>query len=529
MVKRTASSSSKGSIKKTKTSNPLSKESISLETKKLLEDIESLDVSLLISTIGLFDQFLEKLDSEEGISKHEGNARLLNFQLFKIFEKLFNLKKLSPSKGNVSGFKQLKQAYELYKFNLLFFLENVSFDCSLIVDNLDIYMKLLKFESVHFNTTSQDGTAPPYFPTKSYRDLVTSLMKSQNGEVLHDGTNSNVVIQEFISSYYKKYYDLQFYFIAELSTEELSESDNEVAFSKFLTVMKEKTLISGSSDGFKTYLNNLPAVVSNEHQYKTDFETKWLFFLGKQLSEEQYKTTLLILHKRIIPYLKKPTNLMDFLTDSYEVGGIISILALNGLFELIRHYNLDYPNFYEKLYTLLDADLLHVKYRSRFIRLADLFLTSTHLPGAIVASFIKKLARLSITASPSAVVITIPFIYNLLKRHPTCMILLQNMNSENYKDTFDDMETDPLKTGAITSSLWEMETLQSHYHPNVATLANIFSQPFRKQHYNMEDFLDWSYNSLLESENTRKLKSEVALEYETFETALGDYVKQWQW
>ena len=37
----------------------------------------------------------------------------------------------------------------------------------------------------------------------------------------------------------------------------------------------------------------------------------------------------------------------------------------------------DYPSFYTRLYAFLDQDLLHLKYRSRFFRLAELFLSST--------------------------------------------------------------------------------------------------------------------------------------------------------
>jgi hypothetical protein len=37
----------------------------------------------------------------------------------------------------------------------------------------------------------------------------------------------------------------------------------------------------------------------------------------------------------------------------------------------------DYPSFYTRLYAFLDPDLLHLKYRSRFFRLTELFLSST--------------------------------------------------------------------------------------------------------------------------------------------------------
>ena len=63
-------------------------------------------------------------------------------------------------------------------------------------------------------------------------------------------------------------------------------------------------------------------------------------------------------------------------------------------------------------------------------------------------------------------------------------------------DPFNMEEQDPMETDAIESSLWEIETLQFHYHPNVATLAKIISEQFTKQSYNLEDFLDHSYNGV---------------------------------
>lgn len=110
--------------------------------------------------------------------------------------------------------------------------------------------------------------------------------------------------------------------------------------------------------------------------HKRGFSECWIKFLKLPLKEEMYKKILLILHKRILPHMVEPKLLMDFLTDSYNVGGAVSLLALNGLFTLITEENLDYPDFYQKLYSLLDRDVMHVKYRSRFFRLLELFLSS---------------------------------------------------------------------------------------------------------------------------------------------------------
>lgn len=70
----------------------------------------------------------------------------------------------------------------------------------------------------------------------------------------------------------------------------------------------------------------------------------------------------------------------------YDLGGVVSILALEGVFTLMQEHNLDYPLFYGKLYALFEPSIFHVKYRSRFFRLADKFLRSTYIPGYCIPS-----------------------------------------------------------------------------------------------------------------------------------------------
>ncbi|CAG8720921.1 11423_t:CDS:2, partial [Acaulospora colombiana] len=106
----------------------------------------------------------------------------------------------------------------------------------------------------------------------------------------------------------------------------------------------------------------------------------------------------------------------------------------------------------------------------------------------ILASFAKRLARLSLHAPPAAIIMVIPFIYNILKRHPSLM----GMPS-------------PLLTDAISSSLWEIQSHRAHYAPPVATMARIFSEPFTKPSYVQEDFLDHTYG-------TRKITKDPALQ-----------------
>lgn len=241
-------------------------------------------------------------------------------------------------------------------------------------------------------------------------------------------------------------------------------------------------------------------------QHKKRAQGAWLALMNLEMDKEQRKTILRLTSTSIAPWFLKPELLMDFLTDSYNAGGSISLLALSGVFYLIQERNLDYPSFYRKLYSLLDSEILHSKHRSRFFRLLDTFLGSTHLPAVLVASFIKRLSRLTLNAPPGGVVAVVPWIYNLLKKHPTCTFMIHRethsaeakeiLENEGMDDPFLLEEEDPMETHAIESSLWEIVMLQSHYHPNVATLAKIISEQFTKHSYNLEDFLDHSYGSV---------------------------------
>ena len=234
--------------------------------------------------------------------------------------------------------------------------------------------------------------------------------------------------------------------------------------------------------------------------HRKQAQDTWLAVLRQPLNKQQRKSILGMMSHRIVPWFSRVELLMDFLTDSFDEGGSTSLMALSGLFNLIQRKNLDYPRFYEKLYSMLDYDLMHSKHRSRFFRLLETFLSSTHLPAALVASFVKRLSRLSLNSPPAAIVVIVPLIYNLLKSHPMCTVMIHRVAQVSCtkfsEEKFQIEESDPLKTHAMESSLWEIHTLQDHYHPNVATIAKIISHQFTKQAYNVDDFLNHSYESV---------------------------------
>lgn len=528
--------------KKVKTAIHQKEPNTLLSLEELTNLSKEIDESLKFNNlVPLLEQFkLIKTKLIESIDPDvESTARKLSLLLYRNFNKINdeiisngNGAKSSASEDKKMIIKWLLEKYTTFKDIIYGFIEDkLAGSTSLQLDLLDIILNFIRLESQRKSSTSQ----VVFFPTQSYKSLTESILNSKNGEILFDGTTDNFIVLEFLDKF-QKYWDLQFYFFNNLSEvlnewkQEKSEKDLQLIFANFLTVLRkgllfnEKTLeeeplwIAPNKEG------KLPSSLYKHTLFKSQFQKSVIAMLSYPLLQEQYKSVLMILHKRIIPYMSQPQSLMDFLTDCYDLTDdlIVPILALNSLYELMKNYNLEYPDFYSKLYSLLTPELLYTKYRSRFFRLCDLFLSSTHLSANLVASFIKKLARISLAASASGVVIIIPFIYNLLKRHPTCMIMLHKEDTESgYQDPFNNEEKNPLHTEAIKSSLWELDTLMTHYHPNVATLAKIFGEPFRKPSYNMEDFLDWSYNSLLQSEYDRKFKDKnSALEFEEFDKVL---------
>ncbi|OAC98536.1 hypothetical protein MUCCIDRAFT_149945, partial [Mucor lusitanicus CBS 277.49] len=362
-----------------------------------------------------------------------------------------------------------------------------------------ILMNNIKSESENFMNTNGSY----HFANNVYGPIVKEIIFN---------TNFNEHLRkEIVDKYLNVYDDLRHYFLkdaakkAKLNAEDTETGDDNlglVANNVFAILESIRTMPTEASE-IDEFWTDQPAATKTKKRkhpllqlsvHKRGFTDCWLKLMKLPLSEEMYKKILLILHKRILPHLSEPKLLMDFLTDSYNVGGAVSLLALNGLFTLITEHNLDYPDFYTKLYSLLDRNVMHVKYRSRFFRLLELFLSSAYLPAALIAAFIKRMARLSLTAPPAASVIIIPFIYNLLKRHPTCMTLIHsNKAVEEATDPFSMDNLNPYECRAIESSLWEVQTLSQHYYANVSTLAKIFGEQFLKPKYNLEDFLDHTY------------------------------------
>ncbi|OMH82960.1 hypothetical protein AX774_g1548 [Zancudomyces culisetae] len=382
-------------------------------------------------------------------------------------------------------------------------------DIALKIGSLRILMSLVKKEGAFLCRRSKIYTFPKSLFEKIVEKLIQEPSLEDEGGALENGRKADYdpIKKKSVESTGKN--------------SDLSKKYEDIAQRTF-EVLKNIKGIGKTEEIGKLFWIAAPeksekkAGVFKSHSHRRMFSEAWLSLMRIPLPVELYKMILMVMHRRILPGMHDPCLLMDFLTESYDSGGPVSLLALNGLFTLITEYNLTYPEFYTKLYAMFDKNLLQVKYRSRFFRLADTFLSSSHLPSYLVAAFIKRLSRISLTASPSALVIVAPFIYNLLKRHPTCMILIHRADSEDSpssleKDPYDFNEPDPAKSNALESSLWEILPIQNHYYSNISIMASIFNEPFKSSEYLLEDFLDHTYSTMISAETAKQIKKQPAL------------------
>lgn len=247
----------------------------------------------------------------------------------------------------------------------------------------------------------------------------------------------------------------------------------------------------------------------------------WSCIMQWELSPKIHKQLLIVLLERVIQHLEKPVLLTDFLMNSLDCDGTISLLALQGVFILVTKHNLEYPNIFKKLYSMFEPEIFHTKYKARLFYLADKFLSSTHLPESLVAAFAKRLGRLTLVAPPEDILVILLFIGNLMIRHPGLKRLIDHpigggvMINDNpgIGDPFLMDECDPLLSNAMFSSLWEIRALENHVLPNVSTASRFIRNPLSSTEYDMYSILDKTGGQLFDKEIKKRVK-DIMLTFE---------------
>lgn len=273
-------------------------------------------------------------------------------------------------------------------------------------------------------------------------------------------------------------------------------------------VSDNKELLCGPQDATFTW---------DQSTVKRALNKVWGCVMHWELTPQLHKQLLLVLLERVMPHLEKPILLTDFLMDSLDVDGPVGVLALQGVFVLVTKHNLEYPNIFTKLYSMFEPEIFHTKYKARLFYLSDLFLSSTHLPEALVAAFAKRLARLTLVAPPEDILIILLFVGNLLLRHPGLKRLIDHPQggevASGAGDPFLMEERDPLLSNALLSSLWEIRALQWHILPSIASAARFIREPLPSVEYDMASALERTGGHLFDRELKNKVR-EIMLTFE---------------
>lgn len=309
----------------------------------------------------------------------------------------------------------------------------------------------------------------------------------------------------------------------------LTDFQKESTFDMWSTVGLSSKGENDSSKDISTYINK---------KLKLKFTKAWLSFLKLPLPLDVYKEVLASIHQNVIPSMSNPSILCDFLTRSYDIGGVISVMALSGLFILMTQHGLEYPKFYEKLYALLTPAVFMAKHRSVFLQLLDTCLKSSYLPAYLAAAFAKRLSRLALSVPPAGALIIIALIHNLLRRHPSVNFLVHwevdesdsnatreaSQSKKIGSDPFNQNEADPAKSGAMRSSLWEIDTLRHHYSSAVsrfvASLEEDLTVRAKTTEMKITDFSSGSYATVFRDEVRRRIKQVPLAFYRTTPTSL---------
>ncbi|XP_052191932.1 protein NUCLEOLAR COMPLEX ASSOCIATED 4 isoform X3 [Diospyros lotus] len=240
--------------------------------------------------------------------------------------------------------------------------------------------------------------------------------------------------------------------------------------------------------------NNTLSAANVAKKIKVKFTKAWISFLRLPLPLDVYKEVLLTLHLSVIPHLSNPILLCDFLTSSYDIGGVTSVMALSSLYILMTQHGLDYPNFYEKLYALLVPSIFMARHRAKFFEEDGDPTARADARDAKDSEREKSSTSLEVSAKEQGI------------------------------DHFNITEVNPIKANAMKSSLWEIDTLHHHYCPFVSrfviSLEDDLTVRSKTTEFAVKDFTSGSYATIFREEISRRVKQVPLAFYKATPTSL---------
>ena len=187
--------------------------------------------------------------------------------------------------------------------------------------SISLSLRLVKDE------TRYSGEDKVRFANRTYKALVTTYLQC---EFVDD-----VVKKEFLDKYLNTYYDLQYFFLKNTGYPRKGDfADHRILMQQNAASVVHQNLhyiLSNLVSLFEEDTTSSPEMFTPlppstsillPSLYKVAFQNAWLAHLRHPhpLDSTQLRNLLLIVHKRIIPYMNKPQLLMDWLTDAYNSG-----------------------------------------------------------------------------------------------------------------------------------------------------------------------------------------------------------------
>ncbi|XP_030380808.1 nucleolar complex protein 4 homolog B [Scaptodrosophila lebanonensis] len=442
----------------------------------------------------------------ELLEKEEGDASGVMHVLEVVFKNLFKRNCMqpeleengsSPKAATVAKFEEL---YEKTWVRLLQCLNSGSKEQSGAA--LRVCMELIAIEARH--------TKPPLksWPTRRLESILRTMIESD--------VTPPVALQHF--QQYARCFDVieeSYKLLLTLTPKKFKDTPN--AALNYLAIIN---LLDLGKNMIKTSQRHVEDAQEFDYMSTRKVVNKVWKRVMKAISgidEKVHRQVLIVLLERIMSHLNDPIMLTDFLMDSLQqFDGPIALLALQGIFTLMQQQNITYPDVYEKLYSMFYPRMFFNKYKARLFYLADIFLTSTHLPENLVAAFVKRLARLALQSPTKDALIMIHFICNLLLRHTGLQRLIRATpaaSAVEITDPYDATETDPVKSKAINSSLWEIMLLQKHAIPEIANAARFINSSLPTQEVELGPLLDMKECDIFDAEVKKQVK-QFALAYE---------------
>lgn len=234
-------------------------------------------------------------------------------------------------------------------------------------------------------------------------------------------------------------------------------------------------------ENFDPEISKQKVLVDTQHwayQYHENIGKLWIAVLSSTLHDSDIKTYLKAIPKFGFAQVAEPLLFSDFFLKSYDMGGSLAVLALNGLFILSTQYNLESKLYYTKLYVLLRRRMEEGKnMKPGFLRLVELSLSSHLLASTLVASFVKLFMKETLRTTRNQAMWNVAFALKCLKTHPALVKMLHNENTE---EVYISTENDPMLAHATDSSLWELMLLKKHYNSSLVDLIKEFEKPIEK-------------------------------------------------